>query len=110
MLSTEPTRKSSSGRDRDDVVRHNVRRNEADLVESINANSVIHHEGNQANGDIEVVASARDGRAHESGPENPRGKSPATRVNDHLFRYPFRLAVPKIEQLHILVQVGLIQD
>ena len=52
-------RSTRSGRDGNDIVRHNVGRNKADLVESIDANAVIHHKGNQANGDIEVVASAR---------------------------------------------------
>jgi hypothetical protein len=82
----------------------------ADLVQSIDANAVIHHERNQANGDIEVVASARNGGTHESGPEDPHGKSLAARVFNHLFRYPFGLAVSEIEKLHVLVQVGLIQD
>ena len=103
-------RRAGSGGDRNDVVRHNVRGNKTDLVQSIDSNAVIHHERNQANGDIEVVASARDGGTHESRPENPRGKSPAARVHNHLFRYPFRLAVAEIEKLHILVEVGLIQD
>ncbi len=38
-------RGAGSGRDRHNVVCHNVRRDKADLVESIDANTVIHHEG-----------------------------------------------------------------
>ena len=68
-------RRAASGGNGNDVVRHNVRRNETHLIESINANAVIHHEGNEANGDIKVVASAGDGRTHQSGSENSRGKS-----------------------------------
>ena len=34
----------------------------------------------------------------------------AARIHHHLFRYPFGLAVSKIEKLHVLVHVGFVQD
>jgi hypothetical protein len=102
--------RAGSGGNRNDIVSRDVRGNETNLVQSIHSNAVIHHERNQTNGYIEVIASACNGGANQSGPENPRGKSLAARVHNHLFRYPFGLAVSEIEKLHILVQVGLIQD
>ena len=103
-------RRAGSCGNRNDIVSRDVCGNETNLVQSIDSNAVIHHERNQTNGDIEVIASAGNGGTHQSGPENPRSKSPAARVHNHLFRYPFGLAVSKIEKLHILVQVGLIQN
>ncbi len=103
-------RRAGSGGNRNDIVRHDVRGNETHLVHGIDSDAVIHHERNQANGDIEVVAAARNRGTHQSRPEDPRSKPVAARVHHHLFRYPFGLAVSKIEKLHVLVQVGLIQD
>src|SRR5580658_733486 len=102
--------RAGGGGNRNDIVRREVCGNETHLVQSIDSNAVIYHECHKTNGDIEVIASTGNGGTHQSRPENPRRKSPAASVHDHLLRYPLGLAVSKIEKLHILVQVGLVKN
>src|SRR6202044_833868 len=96
--------------DRNDIVSRNIRGNETNLVHGIHSNAVIHHECHETHRDVEVIPSASNRRTHQSRPENPRRQPPPARLHHHLFRYPLGLAVSKIEKLHILVQVSLIQN
>ena len=57
-----------------------------------------------------LLPTAGNGGTHQGGPEDPRSKPTTARVHHHLLRYPLGLAVAEIEKLHVLVEVGLVQN